>query len=188
MDRILPKNAYLIPDSAKCVFKGQIFDVYQWPQKLFDGSEATFEMLKRPDTVVVIAIDGEKVIYIQDEQPPNRTRIGLPGGRVDEGESWLEAAKRETVKEIGFSFNNWKLVDVIQPVSKTEWFVATFIAWDVASKIKAEPGPGEKIDVRYDSLENVIDIINNSGYGFLPKVVKDVKIIQELISLEEYHG
>ncbi len=36
-----------IPPNAKRVFKGIIFDVYQWQQKMFDGSKETFEMLKR---------------------------------------------------------------------------------------------------------------------------------------------
>lgn len=53
MKKVIPDNAVLVPDAAQHVFEGMIFDVYQWPQKLFDGSEHTFEMLKRPDTVVV---------------------------------------------------------------------------------------------------------------------------------------
>jgi hypothetical protein len=29
------------PASAKKVFEGVLYDVYQWPQKLYDGSTAT---------------------------------------------------------------------------------------------------------------------------------------------------
>ncbi len=43
--RTLPKNAILIPDHATCVFRGMLFDVYQWQQEMFDGSIETFEML-----------------------------------------------------------------------------------------------------------------------------------------------
>ena len=46
-ERTLPAGAHLIPPEAKCVFRGKIFDVYQWPQRLYDGSTATFEMLRR---------------------------------------------------------------------------------------------------------------------------------------------
>lgn len=38
-----------IPPNAQRVFSGKIFDVYQWPQPLFDGSIATFEVAKRLD-------------------------------------------------------------------------------------------------------------------------------------------
>lgn len=35
-----------LPPQAKKVFTGQIFDVYQWEQEMYDGSFETFEMLK----------------------------------------------------------------------------------------------------------------------------------------------
>ena len=58
-----------IPDNAKLVFKGVIFDVYQWQQELFDGSQATFEALKRPGTVQVIPTVGDRVLLSYEEQP-----------------------------------------------------------------------------------------------------------------------
>lgn len=47
--RTLPDNAIMIPEQAGCVFHGEIFDVYQWQQEMFDGSYERFEMLRRPD-------------------------------------------------------------------------------------------------------------------------------------------
>jgi len=44
MRNIIPKNARLVPEEAKLVFKGIIYDVYQWEQKMFDGTFSTFEM------------------------------------------------------------------------------------------------------------------------------------------------
>lgn len=41
-----PVSRQPIPDHAKCVFKGVIFDVYQWEQKLYNGTTTTFEKLK----------------------------------------------------------------------------------------------------------------------------------------------
>ena len=68
--RTLPDNAILIPDNASCVFRGVLFDVYQWQQKMFDGSHGTFEMLRRPDTIAVVAIDDDgKIIACHEEQP-----------------------------------------------------------------------------------------------------------------------
>jgi len=31
-----------IPKDAKLVFKGKIFDVYQWQQKVYDGTTVTY--------------------------------------------------------------------------------------------------------------------------------------------------
>ena len=41
-----------LPKNAKRVFKGKIFDVYQWDQKMFDNSVEIFEKMKRTDTNV----------------------------------------------------------------------------------------------------------------------------------------
>ena len=58
-----------VPSQAKRVFKGIIFDVYQWEQELFDGSKQTFEMLKRPDTVEVIAVKDGSILMSRQSQP-----------------------------------------------------------------------------------------------------------------------
>ncbi len=52
----VPSFAKVIPEQAELKFRGVIFDVYQWPQEMFDGSVETFEMLRRADTVKIIAI------------------------------------------------------------------------------------------------------------------------------------
>lgn len=44
-----PKSKQPIPENAKLVFKGKIFDTYQWEQEMYDGSRVTFEKIKRPD-------------------------------------------------------------------------------------------------------------------------------------------
>lgn len=60
MRKFIPEKVRLIPKEATKVFEGRIYDVYQWPQKLFDGSTETFEMLSRADTVKIIAQVNEK--------------------------------------------------------------------------------------------------------------------------------
>lgn len=41
-----PKSKQPIPSFAKKVFKGIMFDVYQWQQKMFEGKLETFEKMK----------------------------------------------------------------------------------------------------------------------------------------------
>src|SRR3989344_6006543 len=101
-----------IPPQAKRVFKGVIFDVYQWEQKMFDGTTTTFEKLKRPDTVVVFPIlpDG-RILLTEQEQPGKQLFIGATGGRVDENEDILESAKRELLEESGYKAEEYVLWD-----------------------------------------------------------------------------
>lgn len=84
-----------VPSQAKRVFKGIIFDVYQWEQELFDGSKQTFEMLKRPDTVEVIAVKDGSILMSRQSQPNKHDFFSLFGGRVEPDEEPLAAAQRE---------------------------------------------------------------------------------------------
>ena len=130
-ERVLPKGARLIPREADCVFRGEIYKVYQWPQKMPDGSVKTFEMLRRPDTVMVIALDqAGDVLVIDEKQPGGIVRKNhLPVGRVDPSdESVLVAAQRELREETGCTFANWRLLDVVQMDKKIEWFTYLFLA------------------------------------------------------------
>ena len=98
-----------IPKSAKKVFAGEIFDVYQWRQKMFDNSFQIFEAIKRPDTVEIIGITpGKKIIVLKQKQPHTDWFFSLPGGRVDQGENQRQAAQRELKEETGYE--TYKLI------------------------------------------------------------------------------
>ena len=70
-----------IPDHAKRVFQGVIFDVYQWQQELFDGSIETFEALRRPNTLMVIPTMGDTILLAEEVQPGKGRFLSLFGGR-----------------------------------------------------------------------------------------------------------
>ena len=104
MKKIVPNNAVLIPDNAQRVFKGVIYDVYQWPQTMFDGSTKTFEMLKRADTVEIIAVHDDKHVDLNEEQPHLPLHYTLPAGRHDvPGETELASmsGRRPGAEETG---------------------------------------------------------------------------------------
>ncbi|MEK7084413.1 MAG: NUDIX domain-containing protein [Patescibacteria group bacterium] len=155
-----------IPPQAKKVFTGKIFDVYQWEQKLFDGSSETFEMLKRPNTLQVIATIGDTIVIAMDEQPGRPPRPTLLGGRQEPDETPLEGAKRELLEESGLASSDWEEFTCIQPVGKIEWNVYTFIARDCKKIQNPQLDPGEKIDLQYLSFDECIaTILSESFWG-----------------------
>ena len=96
MREYVPSEILTIPENAELVFSGKIFDVYQWPQQLFDGTTETFEMLSRKDTVKIIAIKDDKVVITYQKQPRKDWFYDLPGGRNDNPEeNELAASVRE---------------------------------------------------------------------------------------------
>jgi len=160
-----PKSKQPIPDNAKKVFDGVLFDVYQWEQKLFDGTTTVFEKLKRPDTVVVFPVlDDGRIILTEQEQPGKEPFIGATGGRVDEGEDILEAAKRELLEESGYEASEFVLWDAQHPTSKIDWVVYTFIAKGLKKVADMNLDAGEKINLKLVSLDEFIEIAINKNF------------------------
>lgn len=190
MKKVIPEGAHLIPDIAKKMFTGAIFDVYQWPQKMFDGSTATFEMLKRPDTVIVIPLIDDKILIIEDEQPHTGKKQGFPGGRVDNSDaSTLDAAKREMLEETGYKFDSWKLVNAMQPHFKLEWFTYSYIAWDAHKVTEPHLDAGEKITIKKLNFdESKAFVVTKSTMGEAGDIFDEANSVEELKNLPEFKG
>ena len=148
-----------LPANARRVFQGVIFDVYQWEVDGYDGKKMIFEKVKRPDTVVVFPVteDG-KIVLIFEEQPGTRPALGTVGGRVDEGEDILDAAKRELLEETGYEASEWLLFDAVQPASKIEWAVYTFIARGCKKVAAQNLDGGEKIQLRVVDFDQFVEL------------------------------
>lgn len=189
MRTVIPHDAILIPDNAKRVFKGIIFDVYQWQQERFDGTMATFEMLKRPDTIEVLAIKDDKIVAVNDQQPGRSMQLMLPGGRHDRPEQTeLECAKRELLEEIGMVFRDWRLIRVLQPLGKIEHFIYTFLATEFVEQHQASPDPGgEIIEIKELSFAEVKRITKEEPTRYWPvELFGRVNSLDELMALPEY--
>jgi len=153
-----------IPKEAKLVFKGTIFDTYQWQQKLFDGTYATFEMLKRKYNAEVIAVSGNKIYLSRQSQPTKSEFYCIFGGRIEEGESPLIAAKRELAEEGGLASDNWELYKVFEPQHKIDWEINTFIARDCYKLESTKFDAGEKGEVLECTFDEFIDFVLSDKY------------------------
>jgi len=167
-----PPSKQPIPQHAKRVFKGAIFDVYQWEQEMFDGTKETFEKLKRPDTVVIFPVleDG-RILLTEQEQPGKERFIGAAGGRVDEGEGVLEAAKRELLEETGYEATEFILWDAQQPVSKIDWAVYTFVAKGMKKIADMNLDAGEKITLKPVSFDELLNLATDKNVYFAEKEI-----------------
>jgi len=190
---VVPRGAKLIPEEAERVFEGKIFDVYQWQQEMFDGSFATFEMVKRLDTVNVFAVRDGKLVILKQEQPGSGEFYSVPGGRHDNAdETELLAAKRECLEETGMKFREWKLINVVQPFVKMEWFIYTFLATGFEGEVMQKLDSGEKIKIELMSLDEVKGLVGrlnaNSRLDFPREIFDDVESIEDLENWPEYRG
>lgn len=153
-----------LPQKVKKVFQGKIFSVHQWRQKLYDGSTAVFEMLKRPDTVQVIAVKDGQILLAREEQPTKKVSFGFFGGRVEPKESPLAAARREFLEETGMAAKRWQLFRVYEPLHKMEWKVFVFVAHDCRQIEKPRLDPGEKIRVIPVDFAKFIRVVESDKF------------------------
>ena len=183
----IPKRAVLVPVSAVQVFKGIIYDTYHWQQELYDGTTTTFEMLKRPDTVKVIAVKDDKIVILEQEQPNQGVFYDIPGGVHDHGEEdELQAVQRELLEETGLSFRTWRLLNVVQPHNKIEQFVYMFLATDFIEQHEQRLDAGEKITVEFMSFKDAKKALSSSKGRFLPKEIEKTNSLNDLLNLPEF--
>ena len=149
-----------IPAQAKRVFKGVIFDVYQWEQLLYDGTTATFEALKRPSTIQIIPTLGEKIFLSHEEQPAKPRTYSFLGGRAEPNEEPLVTAKRELLEESGLVSKDWELYKVYQNPGKIDWTIYLFIARNCEKIQDPHLDAGEKIDVKEVSFDKFLEIVS----------------------------
>lgn len=161
----MPKNRKNLPANAKRVFRGVIFDVWQWKQKMFDGSVGIFEKLRRPDTVNVIPVIGDKILILKQRQPDWKTdKTTIAGGRIDEEERPLAAAKRELLEETGYASKDWALWKEQNPSGKMIWTIYTYIARDCYFKQPPYPDAGEKIKTRLVAFNEFLTLSENPNF------------------------
>ncbi len=85
------------------VFKGRVFAVETGRRRFPNGQEHEVEIVRHSASVVLMPIetDGRVVIVKQYRAPLDREMWEFPAGRLDQGESAEDAARRECEEEIG---------------------------------------------------------------------------------------
>jgi ADP-ribose pyrophosphatase len=180
-----PLSKQPLPNDATLVFKGKLFDVYQWEQRLYNGTKVTFEKIRRPDTAIVFPVLPDGTIMLsRQEQPGKKAFIGAFGGRIEEGEDPIEAAKRELLEESGYEAGSFTLWKAEQPYSKIEWAVYVFIAHDLKRIAAPSLDGGEKIEPFSVSFDTFLKIATDETSGFSEREVVE-PILEALLSEEK---
>lgn len=159
------KLPYGLPLKATRVFKGKIWDIYQWPQKTFDGVTHTFECIKRPNTAVIIPVVGDKILVQRQSQPHwDRELLSLPAGRCNKNEIVLACAKRELLEETGYASRHWELLQRRHPYRNMVWEVSTFIARDCQKIAQQNLDPGERITCEMVSFDDFFNLTEHPDW------------------------
>lgn len=150
-----------IPKDSKKVFSGVLFDVYHWEQEMYDGTRRTFEMLERKATVDIIATVGDKIVALRQEQPSRPPFPSLPGGKIEAGQTPLEAARAELMQETGLDSDDIMLIKEFQGSSKIYFHEYLFVAKDCVRVSDQNLDGGEKIEVELMDFDSFLQLCRN---------------------------
>jgi ADP-ribose pyrophosphatase len=136
--------------SSKLVHSTPVFRVTSDEIIEPSGVRARRDIIRHPGSVVILGLDERRpepsvLLIRQYRYAANEELWELPAGRIDEGESPLEAAQRELAEETGYSASEWKpaLVYYASPGFLDET-MSLFAARDLR-RGKASPEEDERI-------------------------------------------
>lgn len=97
--------------SSQVVYNGKVFGIRRDEVVEPSGIRTTREMITHPGSVVVLPVlpDGRVLLIQQYRYAARQFLWELVAGRMDEGETPVEAAKRELKEETGYRAKSWRV-------------------------------------------------------------------------------
>jgi ADP-ribose pyrophosphatase len=137
--------------SSHELLKNKLFSVVEEVATDPGGFEIKRSIIKHPGSAVMMAVDEQqRVLLVKQFRLPAEAELWeLPAGRIDPGESALEAAKRELREETGYQAKKWTdLASFWASPGYVQEKMNIFLAEELTEG-KQEPMEDERIEIRW---------------------------------------
>jgi len=148
-----------------------------------DGFEIKRAIVQHRGSAVMMAVDGrDRILLVRQYRLPARQYLWeLPAGRVDEGETPLQAAKRELAEETGYRARTWKKLAEFYPspgflAEKMTIYIATGLTEGVQT-----PMEDERIQTRWFSADEIDRLVERGK-------ILDGKTMIGFLKWQRYRG
>lgn len=172
--------------SSKEAYRGPVFWVTTDEVLEPTGVRVRRDVVRHSGSVVVLAVDetaqGPRVLLEkQYRHAAGKFLYELPAGRIDEGESELNAAKRELLEETGYSARSWKRV---LRFWASPGFVAEAMSIYLAANLTpgtAQPEDDEVIQIKFFPLNRAVAMVMRGA-------IEDAKTIAGVLWFARNHS
>ncbi|MDQ2899940.1 MAG: NUDIX hydrolase [Acidobacteriota bacterium] len=147
--------------SSREKYRCKLFWVTEDDAKDPSGFEIKRSIVRHNGSAVMMAVDDKKRVLLvrQYRLPAEKMLWELPAGKLDEGESALQAAKRELVEETGYRAKTWKkMVTFFPSPGYVQEKMTIFLATDLTAG-DATPMDDERIETRWFTKKEMDEMI-----------------------------
>jgi ADP-ribose diphosphatase len=106
-------------------------------------------LVEHPDSVVIVAVEGDQLVCVRQTRPGSGdATLELPSGKLELGETAIEAAARELAEECALGADGWQELGAFWsvPAYSTE-FVHAYGAAGLWAASGAAPDDDEDVEV-----------------------------------------
>jgi ADP-ribose pyrophosphatase len=122
-------------------------------------------LIEHPDSVVIVAVEGDLLLCVKQERPGSRgVTLELPSGKLEPGETPAAAAARELAEECARGAGEWRELGRFwaAPAYSTE-FVHVFEATGLSAAEGAVLDPDEDVEVQRVPLAGAMAKLSDAG-------------------------
>ena len=147
------------------VYKGKWFTLEQEMVRMPDGKEFLAEWVSRTDGVRILARRGDELLLSDEYREELGARDNrLPGGKVENGHTPVEAAMAELQEETGYRAERWREIGSTQAFAMVRYRLHYFEARELSFE-PIDHDEGEDIRIRWVGLAEAADMAVDGRIG-----------------------
>ena len=150
--------------SSKELYRCSLFRVTEDEAEDRTGWKMKRSVVRHLGSAVMMAVDAKNRVMLvrQYRLPADQYMWELPAGKTDEGETVLQAAKRELIEETGLRAKKWKkLASFFPSPGYVEEKMTIFLATELTEG-ESQPMDDERIETKWFTKRELQELIESN--------------------------